>query len=136
MAHWEVRVLAVYRDIQNLPSEARDYLWKMLRQSFPGALDGTNPMPREVWDYPQNGFGKSEIRLLKYLCGRGECGERTVLKHLWPEEWPATVKREEVLRRRLRKREQRIKEKLLKLHSDWNLSRPRRRHLKLSRSES
>jgi hypothetical protein len=134
MADQNEKIEAIFRAIQDLPLRARRKLWDILKAAFPHALDDTDPTPPEIWDYPENRFGTKEVQLLRFLCQRWERREEEVLKHLWPAEWPASLKTEEILRARLRKIEQRIRERLLAFKSDWILSRPRQRYLSLTRS--
>jgi hypothetical protein len=133
MGEYDPQVYAIYHAIQELPTGAREKLWKLLEQAFPRVLDETDPAPVEVWDDPGNGFGKQGTRLLRFLCDRGMASERDVLKYLWPREWSAKPRIESVLRQRLRKLEQRMRRNLESLKSDWVLCRPRQRTLALGR---
>jgi hypothetical protein len=123
--------------IRVLPIKARKELWRLLEGSYPGALVNTDPAPEEVWDDPENGFGRKEIALLRYLWNVGDATEPQVIKRLWPGQWPAqSLEFRTRIRQRLRKLEQRIRDKLAASNSDWFLSRPHQHTLELRRYDS
>src|SRR5947209_5325801 len=134
MPEWDEGVYDLYYAIQRLSFRSRRKLWDLLNSAFPRVLDDTDPTPAEVWDDPENCFGKKETRVLLFLCEEGTSSERAVLRLLWSDEWEANVETETILCRRLRKLEQRIRDKLRRLKSDWVLFRPKQHQLALARS--
>jgi hypothetical protein len=124
----------IFQDIRALSNNQQRQLFDMLRSAYPKVLDDIDASQPEPWDYRKNGFGKNEKRLLQFLHKHGFRSERQVFKCLWPTKYLLTPAVEKILRQRLRKMEERIRNKVFVLHSDWILHRPKQRHLALDRS--